>query len=96
MSLFSILRFTSFNGVQFTVTVNHGASFPDQFVQSVAVAGFDAASPPHHSKQQCTDNNRLLENIQHPSVQTEVSQLPQEAESAYPLLVSSPGPALPV
>lgn len=60
---------------------------PDQFVQFVGVAGSDAVSPADHSKVQRA--GRLIGNVQHPNVHQEESQLPQEGESAHPLLVYS-------
>lgn len=67
---------------------------PDQFVQFVGVAGSDAVSPADHSKVQRA--GRLIGNVQHPDVHQEESQLPQEGESAHPLLVYSLAVGLPV
>ena len=60
------------HGVQFTAS--YKASLPDQFVQSFGVASYHAASTVDCSKEQCTGNNRLIENI-HYATNTKGSQL---------------------
>ena len=72
------------------------ASLLDDFIKSVGVAGSDAAAPTHSSKENGASNNRLVEDLQHLAAHVERSQLPQEIESAHPLLVHSLGVGFPV
>ena len=66
------------------------ASLLDDFIKSVGVTGSEAAAPTHSSKKNGTGNNRLVKDLQH-AAHVERSQLPQEIESAHPLLVHSLG-----
>ena len=86
-SFFSVLLSTTASSVLFTA--NHRASLPDQFVESVGVAGSDAASPTNHSKEKYTGHHRLIKDLHHLAAHFEGSQLPQEVNSAHPLLVHS-------
>ena len=48
------------SGFSVLSTANHRASLPDQFVESVGVAGSDAASPTNHRKENYTGHHRLI------------------------------------
>ena len=67
------------------VAANHRASLPDEFVESVGVAGSDVAPPTNHSKEKYTGHQRLIKDLQHLAG----SQLPQEVKFAHSLLVDS-------
>ena len=58
-------------------------------VESVGVAGSDAAPPSNYHKEKYTGHHRLVKDLQHLAAHVEGSQLPQEVKSAHPLLVNS-------
>ena len=55
---------------------HYRASLLDYLIKSAGVTGSDAAAPTYSSKEKCTGNNRLVEDLQHLAAHVEGSQFP--------------------